>query len=373
MEKILEKRKNKNSPKALGEIIPSKIKKLRIFGRLEEAFKSFDELDTEDKTQFVIQNEVSFSGATIKDMPPLPTEASVSGFLLRNALLLIDNGEFVLARHILGDLLRRQPYHCEAIRWMGWCFKQAGDYSSALKCYGQLRIHRKSDQDLYEMGEIYYELKQDAFAKDAWVEALSYCHSESPRLFDLHKNLGNSFMRLGDLESAEENYNKAFTLRPHSDALQVNLGSLHFYRRDFKKAFEAFKEAVDINPYNDRAWCGVSLVAREKKDFIWAKEMLLKSLDINSENLVSLQLLVQWSFEDRDFTNAIERVSVYSFQNQNDTSMIYTLAGLLFEAACFLESEMELERLLALEPTHNDAQELLEIICQKNNTTKDAK
>jgi tetratricopeptide (TPR) repeat protein len=169
-------------------------------------------------------------------------------------------------------------------------------------------------------------------------------------------------MRLGDLDSAEENYNKAHTLRPHSDALHVNMGSLWYFRVDLRKAFEHFKMAVDINPYNDRAWCGVALVARDKKDKVWAKEMILKSLDINPVNLVALQQLVSWALEDKEYKNAIERVMLYTFEVQNDVSMMYTLAGLLFQSGQVLEAELELERILTLDPLHESALQLLDLI-----------
>ncbi len=325
-----------------------KVEKQKMFARLDDAFKNFDEIE---------ENE---------GLPPIPNESTVWNYLLRNALLLVDNGEFRMARHILGDLLKRQPYHSDAVRWMGWCFKQEGDMPNALKCYEQLINIRKSDQDFYELGEIYYELKENEKARDVWIRGLEFTHAESPRLFDLHKNLGNSYMRLGDLESAEENYNKAFTIRSHSDALQVNLGSLCFYKSDFKNSFEYFKAAIDINPYNDRAWCGVGLVARQKNDKPWAKDMVLKSLDLNPENLIALQILVQWALEDKDYESALERVYYYSFKNQNDTNMIYSLAGLLFKAGMTVEAELELERLLAVDPENGDALQLLDIINMEN-------
>jgi tetratricopeptide (TPR) repeat protein len=362
MEKILEKKiaplftVKTESPSYRSSVSPKQKKKFKFFQKLEEAFRSFDENTEEDSTPYLI-----------KELPPIPTEGDVKQYLLRNALLLIDNGEFKMALHILGDILKKDSYFADAVRWMGWCFKQEGDQLNALKCYNQLISLRQTDQDYFELGEIYYELKNDEKARDIWLEGLKVCRAESPRLFDLHKNLGNAYMRLGDLESAEENYNKAHTLREMSDALQVNLGSMHFYRRDLKNSLECFKKAVEINPYNDRAWCGVGLVAREMKDPEWANSMVIKSLDLNPDNLISLQVLVSWAMEDKIYNMAIERVHHYSYMNQNDVPMIFTLAGLHFQNGAKLEAEMELERLLAQEPEHEDAIKLISILRTEQN------
>lgn len=347
MEKIIS---TKVQPKEKKPSLTEKIKKLKIFEKLDEVFQTFDE-SNEDKVQYFV-----------RDLPPAPTEENVKKYLFRNALLLIDNGEYRMAKHILGDLLKRDPYFTDAIRWMGWCFKKEGQNQNAIKCYEQLINLRKTEQDLFELGEIYYEIKQDDKARDLWLEALQLCTEQSPRLFDLHKDLGNAYMRLGDLDSAEENYHKALTLRPQSDALQVNLGSMFFYRGDLRNSMNCFKKAIEINPYNDRAWCGIGLVARQLGDKEWAQSVVLKALDINSENLIALQVLVQWAFEDKNFNSAIDRVQRYLFENQNNTHMIYTLAGLLFQSGNNIMAEMELERLLAIDPKNEDGYQLLEMI-----------
>lgn len=352
----MEKATNLEVPKKK-KTIAEKIRNLKVFEKLDEVFKNFDEsYETENvQTQYFV-----------RDLPPLPTDENVKKYLLKNALLLIDNGQYKMAKNILADVLKKDSHYVEAIRWMGWCFKKEGQYTNAIKCYEQVLKLRQTEQDYFELGEIHYEMKQDEKARDYWLMGLNLCNEQSPRLFDLHKDLGNAFLRLGDFESAEENYHKALTIRPQSDALQVNLGSMFFYKKDLKNSMQSFKNAIDINPYNDRAWCGVGLVARQMGDKKWAWHVLFKALDINPENMVALQVLVQWSFEDNSFTHAIDRVQRYLFDNQNDISMLYTLSGLMFHANDLIGAEIELERLLALEPTHQDGLILLDIIKKAN-------
>jgi tetratricopeptide (TPR) repeat protein len=325
--------------------------KVQIFRDLEEAFRVFDEID-----ELPIATEA---------LPPIPPESQISGYLLRNALLLIDSGEFALARNVLGDLLRRDSNHVDAIRWMGWCFKAEGELHNAEKCYEQLTQRRCTEQDLFELGEIYYELKKDSAAQSMWLEALGQCDAESPRLFDLHKCLGNVFMRQSDFESAEENYNKAMVLKPSSDVLNVNFGSLQIQLKNPLKAMNYFKKAIEINSFNDRAWCGVALVDRERNDIEWSRAVLLRSLDINPYNLTALQVLVNWSQQDNNFEAAIERVQKYLDIYQNDVDMSYSLAGLLFQNGDLNQAEVEIIKVEAMQFDYQGIQDLKNLIVKK--------
>jgi tetratricopeptide (TPR) repeat protein len=334
--------------------------RLKIIRDIEEALQNFDESDEDTSPSFLVKS------ASVSSLPPpVPTDQEVVGYLLKNALLLVDGGEFSLARNVLGDILRRNSNHVEAIRWMGWCFRQEGQLENARKCYEQLVQRRVTEQDLFELGEIYYSLKRDSDALGAWLDALGQCDAESPRLFDLHKNLGNVFTRQGDYDGAEENYNKALIIRPNSDILYVNLGSLNFQRAHYKQALEYFKKGIELNSYNDRAWCGVALVAREMKDEEWASSVLMRCLDLNPYNLVALQVLINWAQVDCQWDAAIARVLQYLEKFHDDSEVIYALAGLYYQKGALLEAEMELTRLSVLQPERQDVNELKQLITQK--------
>jgi tetratricopeptide (TPR) repeat protein len=329
----------------------------RVFKTLDEAFAAFDNLDEESTpAEFLVRNVI---------VPPVPQEKDIQHYLVKNALLLIDGGEFSLARNVLGEVLRKNNRSVEAIRWMGWCFRQEGQLENAQKCYEQLTQLRVTDQDLFELGEIYYDVKKDDLALSTWLRALEGCDAESPRLFDLHKNLGNVYTRLGDYDSAEENYNKALILRPHSDILQINFGTLAFQRQNYLQAMAHFKQGIEQNPFNDHGWCGVALVAREMRDIEWARATLLKSLDINPYNLVALQVLIHWAITDLKWSEAISRTQIYCEKRQDDIHMLFSLAGLLFQSGDLNSADAELCRVEAMDLTYQGATELRELINEK--------
>jgi tetratricopeptide (TPR) repeat protein len=291
-------------------------------------------------------------------LPPIPSQHERVDHVFRNALFLIDSGDFRLARSLLGDVLRQDPNHVEAIRWMGWCFKQDGDLDNALKCYEQLNQRRVSDQDLFELGEIYYEKHFFERARDAWQDALGQCDDGSPRLFDLHRCIGNAFLQLGDIESAEENYNKALVLRTNSDVLMVNFGTLYFQSGNINKALYYYKKAVELNQFNERSWMGVALVARSSQDLEWSISALLKSLDVNESHVPALKLLSQWCLEDCQSDIAIERLQSFCLEHHSNVEMLNELTKHFLAKGQRFEAELENSRALILDPKNTEATQL---------------
>lgn len=266
------------------DLLPSE-KPRGVFKTLQEVFDAFDEDVETTQTPYLVQE--------IK-LPPIPTASDIERLLIQNALLLIDSGEYALARNVLEEVLMKNGKCVEAIRWMGWCCKQDSQLEKARVYYEKLIQLRSTELDFFELGEIYYGLEDDEKAIECWQRSLLQSRADSPHFFDLHKGLGNAYARSRDFESAEENYNKAFTIRQNSDALKVNMGILDFQQQKFLSAMAHYKEALEINPFNDKAWTGVALVAREMKDYEWAHATLLKALDINPANDVAIQILDSW-------------------------------------------------------------------------------
>jgi len=325
---------------------------VRVINTPEEAFESFDALDeSQARIQFIIKSGQQNSGSAEQ--------------VFRSGLLLVDNGEYRLARNLFIETVTLDPCHADALRWLGWSEKQLGDLDQAEACYEQLAILRGTPHDIFEYGEILYLLKRDDEALQLWFQASRMVEAEDPIVFDIYKNIGNAFTRLGDFESAEENYNKALTLRPNSDVIQVNLGTLCFQARDRARAEVHYRLGCELNPRNDLAWCGLALLAAEAGDRDRARSLVLQAVDANSSSVQALQLLVQWAQEDSRFDEAIERVTRYVAENPSDWSMHYVLAGVQFQAGWFDEAGATADFLVQQQPKDDRALELKKIIQQK--------
>ena len=285
--------------------------------------------------------------------------------LLDNADLLMKNGEHRLAQHLLRTLLVRWSDCDIAIEKMGLCLRELGQLEDSLKCFKALTKVRRDAHSMSQYAEALYLLERDAHALEAYREALRLVVTDETRLFATYKNIGNIHTRSGDLEAAEEFYNKAFVIFPASDVLLVNYGTLEIQREQFEAAIERFRAAVAINGNNDKAWTGLALLHRQKGDAELATANIERALDIASDNRTALKLCVDWAAQDSRLSNCIVRLETYLNANGEDAEIAFTLAKVLTHQGHLCDARIELERVLALDPEMEGAANLARILDQE--------
>ena len=123
--------------------------------------------------------------------------------------------------------------------------------------------------------------------------------------------MGNAYLKISDIDSAEENYIKAFTLRPKSSLLQVNFGTLAIQKNEWHLVQYHFREALKIDPMQDRAWTGLAIYHNYMGDRTLALANLKKALDINIKNRTALLLFVAWQSSSNEQLSVIERLAQY--------------------------------------------------------------
>jgi len=306
----------------------------------------------------------------------LMKEKDIVSELMRNARFLIANRERRMALNILRGVLQREPDHVEALLETGLCLRETGRIEEALKTFRALiRIHRDA-RTLALLAETLYLMERDKEALAIYRDVLRLVASESPsefkpepplepesesklksesdpdpmRLFETYKNVGNIHVRAGDFESAEEYYDKAYTLCPDSDTLMVNYGTLELQRERLGEAVLRFRRAVELNPGNDRGWVGLAMVHRLMGDHELACANIERALDINGNNRTALRLAVDWSAQDHRFGAATSRLQDYITANGEDAEMAFVLAKMFTQMGRLREARLEMERVLALDP-----------------------
>jgi tetratricopeptide (TPR) repeat protein len=291
-------------------------------------------------------------------LPPVPDHPDVVAVLMKNAGILIENREYRLASNILRNVLMRVPDHPQALRSMGRCLMETSRYDEALKCFKALAKVTRTAEAFVLVADTLYLLENDGPALAAYREALRSVIADEARLFAIYKNLGNIHVRAGDFEAAEEFYNKAYTIDPNSDVLLVNYGTLEIQRERFDEAVDRFRRAVEVNSENDRAWVGLAMVHRQKGDFELARANIERAMDINPSNRTALKLVIDWGVQDGAFNVVIARLQDYLGINGEDAEMAFILAKVFTHVGRLNDARIEIERVLALDPSMEGAEPL---------------
>ena len=106
-----------------------------------------------------------------------------------------------------------------------------------------LRRYSKSNV-LSQIGVCYTELDQF----DEAFRYLDQAITEDPKNHQALVNKGIACRQKGDLEQAEELYNKALKLQPNYAELHASLGALYVFQKRFDDAVRSLERAVELDP-----------------------------------------------------------------------------------------------------------------------------
>lgn len=268
---------------------------------------------------------------------------------LINAKSLLNKGEVHLAQRLYSVILQSDPQSELAVRGAAECAKTLFQHDEALNILRGLIAQHKTSENYKLLADQLYAMSYLEDSIEAYLRSLQAQDLESQSLFDVYKNMGNIFLKMGDPDSAEEFYNKAYTIDPESDVLFVNYGSLYVYKGDYNKALARFREAIHLNDKNDKAWVGLAMIHREFGDLELSWANVEKALDIEPANESAIKLVADWAMKDNEIEKAIARLEIYLTLNNQDAVISMWLAKFLYFAGRLAEAKNKIEKALNLD------------------------
>ena len=295
---------------------------------------------TQRKVEFQITRPAPVSVVPKKSANEIAT-------LLVNADLLIRHGEIPEARSLVSKALLLDSRNVEALKRLVQLTRDPDVRIRAL----EVAVSVSEDfEALFQLAQLEYELGRDLPAKEHYTRALAIMHFEPKAHFEIYKNLANIFVRSGDFEAAQEFYNKAHTLQPKSDTLNVNLATVAIQQSDWEDALQKLKLAASINAQNDKARVGLALAYNYLGDFALAKGNLEEAIALNPRNRTAVHLNSQWAVRDMDYTQAIAALEHYLSEVVDDEEMSLVLIHLFCLSNQKNLARLELERALLWNP-----------------------
>ncbi len=236
--------------------------------------------------------------------------------------------------------------------------RRRGKFADALRVLrGVLKIDYRF-ATLMQVGQLEYEMD---FLEEAFghlQDALLVAPNLDPSFFELFKTLGNIFVRRGDFDSAEDQYNRAHRLNPDSDVLYVNFGTLLIQRQKWDEASLRFRRALELNSRSDKAWVGLALCHRNKGDMELAWGNIEAALEYNPLNDVALGLAIDWGLRERRHFRVLELARKFLVQGGWNEKISLAFALLSWQRGDRHMAQLEMERLLAVNPSNENALKL---------------
>lgn len=236
----------------------------------------------------------------------------------------------------------------------------SGRYEEAARILTQVVAIDYRFETLSALGHAQYHAGRIDEAFEHLQQAILCAPDETPLLFEVFKTLGNIFVRRGDFDSAEDSYNKAHRINAGSDVLYVNLGTLAVQRQNWDEAVEKFRHALSLNIANDKAWVGLAIGHRMKGDAELAWGNIEAAAEYNPLNETALTLALDWGIQDGREFRVLEMLRNFLVEGGWNEKFSLAFAWLSFRRGERFAAQLELERLLAVNPAYPSALSLAE-------------
>ncbi len=184
----------------------------------------------------------------------------------------------------------------------------------------------------------------------------------STQHYETLMELADCLTNVGKYDEAQKNYDKAAVIDPDAPGPYVGLGVVAMQKDSLEEAEVAFKVACRLDPNCAKAYAGLAMVAQQKGHYNESFKMYLKCLEIENDNMTALLGLFQTSCQMGTFEQIIHYLKVYLDAHPGDISVMFALAALYVKDGKNAESRKILKDILALQPDHKEAANMLEEI-----------
>jgi tetratricopeptide (TPR) repeat protein len=336
-----------------------------VYSSVDKVLEEFEK-DTNgvEYRSFVVQVKKHRQPVTASKAPSISQDRE---YLLRNAGVLLENSELLLARHIYSYLLKENIRDKEALSGLGQCLLRLAESQAAKKCFRAIWELYQDEEAAVYLGQCLSNEGEELPALEILRKINSPQNLKLSLRFDYHKLRGNIETRLGLFEEANHHYQHALALQPSSDIVYVNLGTLELQRQNADLAEMYFERAVEINPANAKASCGLGLTLMTRHDFEGAKNRFIETLEKDPYHVVALAQLfcLAQAMDDHRFFRPRLLKFLETYPNHIDGH--YWHAACLYRERKWNECEKVVDRVLELNKSHFQAQKLKESLTQNRH------
>ena len=213
------------------------------------------------------------------------------------------------------------------------------------------------DQLLHEAAEV-----EDSGDLEIALKLYDEITKMSPENAKAQIGMGDCYMKLHLPDNAEACFDQACLVDPKNSKSWLRLGLLALHKNDNKKADICFNKCLDNDPNNDRALCGLGMVRVNRNDLDGAVDYFCKSLDSNPENLSACKYLLEISYKLEQFGEIEVYLNKFMELHPANLNMRIGLAGIQYKRGKLEDAINNLEYILALDPEHESAREMLESV-----------
>ncbi|WP_291323500.1 tetratricopeptide repeat protein [Desulfonatronospira sp.] len=176
--------------------------------------------------------------------------------------------------------------------------------------------------------------------------------------YQINKELGESYLFMGELDKAEEYYQKAIGSNGVHAEPYLGLATIAVQKGELQKAHNLYSKASSVEQ-NDKALAGLAMVESEIGSREKAFELLVEALTINPSNIIALYIMIQAGYALQRIQETLQHVENYLQIDPENKEVMFTRAGCLKTLGRKQEALIQVQNILAKDPDNTAARELL--------------
>lgn len=166
----------------------------------------------------------------------------------------------------------------------------------------------------------------------------------------------------GELSEAAQLYDSLLDRNPHLARALCGKGALAAEAQDWGTAQAFFETSLDYNPTYDVALAGLGLCRMIQDKPEEAFSLFKRAATVNPENHRAILGVLQLGYPLKRYSEMEAMVLSYLKRYPANLDMIYSFAGLLYAQGRVNEARNQVEKILVVEPGHESALELREML-----------
>jgi tetratricopeptide (TPR) repeat protein len=199
------------------------------------------------------------------------------------------------------------------------------DYAAAIDRYYEILAHHP-DRPEAHMG-IAADLSAEGHSEDALRE-YEVARKLDPYNPEIYNDEGLIYSRLGDLNAAVDQYNKAISIDPKQEFAYLNLANARFQqgsnvediaakKQFFTEARDALQKLLDLNPRSSIAWLNLGVMAMATRDLKDAEMYFRASIYSKYDNAEAFFYLGRVLVTEGDKPGKTDRLgeAIYDFKH----------------------------------------------------------
>ena len=175
---------------------------------------------------------------------------------------------------------------------------------------------------------------------------------------------GEEAARRKEFAVAHDFLSRAWALDPRCARTCKALGAVYLAEGKHREAWQWFERGHDLDAGNPRILSGMGMCLMMENNPQEAYHYFVRSLEIAPDHLVTLMQLVDASYRVCRFDHLEKFLRTYVMANPNDLEMLFCHAGSLYKLSRRSEAAQLALRVLAGNPEHLGAKQLLEMLQQ---------